>query len=1148
MNLSGLLVFVEELPEFRRLADALRGQRGQHQAVVLDAALPAFLAALYRVLGLPTLVLSPSPERARRLAEQLQSWLPPDRDVHLLPEPDVLPFERLSGDQATEWERLKLLSRVVRETSPLVVASAAACAARTIARADFSAAVLTLKPGTRLNLEQVLRQWQALGYEPAEVVEVPGTFSRRGGILDIYPPSSDSPLRIELFGDGVESLRTFDPGTQRSGERVAEATITPAREMLMPPLTVYQGDVLSLSQDSNLTAEARQRLEQDLSRIQEGQWFPGAEFYAPLLNTGCVLDYLPRPCLVAWDNHPAVAATVEALERQGKELRQERVNGGELPPDFPSPYFPGAELKRRIEDAGIGLRLSPWETEGGEGLTLPFVPAMSYGGKLDLLLDEALRVRMEGRRLVLASQQAARLSELLAEKDILTAPQSMLEQLPAQGAIAVVQGPLAQGWWLKGVLAVLSDGEIFGSAKEQRLPRKRPVRRQLLRSEMTPGDYVVHVDHGVALFSGVTTMRRNGTEREYLVLEYAEGDKVYVPVEHLDRVSRYVGATGTAPSLSRLGTQEWARVKQRAQRSVADMAVELLSLYASRELAPGFAFSPDASWQAELEASFPYVETSDQLEAVERVKREMEKGRPMDRLVCGDVGYGKTEVALRATFKAVLGGKQVAVLVPTTVLAQQHYETFSERLRAFPVNAEMLSRFRSEKEQQAILKGLASGKVDICIGTHRLLQKDVVFRDLGLVVIDEEQRFGVMHKEKLKQMRREVDVLTLSATPIPRTLHMALAGVRDMSLIETPPEERLPVKTFVGEWEARTVREAILRELKRDGQVLLVHNRVQSIRSLAAELQVLVPEARMSVAHGQMPEEELERVMAEFVAGKSDVLVCTTIVESGLDMPRANTLVVKDAHRLGLTQLYQLRGRVGRSSLRAYAYFLYPRGKTLTQQARERLSTIAQAGELGAGFHIAMKDLEIRGAGNLLGVEQSGHIAAVGFDLYCRLLEQAVAELREKETGVTKKRPVLYGPSIDLPLSGYLPAEYVPDLSTRLALYHRLADAEEEGEIASIGAELRDRFGPLPQQAEHLLYVAKVRLLAMEAGVESLATEDREIVVRLLPGKELRLQYLGAVYGNRITVKSNQVRLDLRRLGDGWRGLLPELLVKLGKD
>jgi transcription-repair coupling factor (superfamily II helicase) len=641
-------------------------------------------------------------------------------------------------------------------------------------------------------------------------------------------------------------------------------------------------------------------------------------------------------------------------------------------------------------------------------------------------------------------------------------------------------------------------------------------------------------------------MSLEGVEREYLVLEYAAGDRLYVPADQVDRVGRYIGPSGEPPALTRLGTREWARAKQRVRRAAGELAKELLDLYAAREVILGFAFAPDSTWQEDLEASFPYLETPDQAQAVVEIKEDMERAKPMDRLVCGDVGYGKTEVALRAAFKAVLDGAQVAVLVPTTVLAQQHYTTFKERLSAFPINVEVLSRFRSEKEQQEIIEGLKKGTIDICIGTHRLLQKDVAFKNLGLVVIDEEQRFGVEHKEHLKQMRKEIDVLTLTATPIPRTLHMSLAGVRDMSTMETPPEERLPIKTYVAEYDEDLIRKAVLRELDRNGQVFLVHNRVHSIRRIASRLGELVPEAEIAIAHGQMPEEQLEHVMLDFSQGKIDVLVCTTIIESGLDIPNVNTIIVNDADRMGLAQLYQLRGRVGRGTNRAYAYFLYARGKQLTPQAQRRLKTIFQATELGAGFRIAMRDLEIRGAGNILGAAQSGHIGAVGFDLYCRLLAEAVEDLR---TGVIAGKRALppQPPTIDLPLSASIPEDYVSDLDTRLIFYQRLAKLGSTKQVDDMAEELEDRFGPLPPQVSNLLYAVKAKILALEAGVRSIAVDEGQLVVKMAEGKRVE-KALESALGDGVKAGTNQVRLNIKRLGDRWQETLSQTLQAMARE
>ncbi|MEE8346896.1 MAG: transcription-repair coupling factor, partial [Dehalococcoidia bacterium] len=712
--------------------------------------------------------------------------------------------------------------------------------------------------------------------------------------------------------------------------------------------------------------------------------------------------------------------------------------------------------------------------------------------------------------------------------------------------LALVQGSLPAGWRLSedGVeLTLITDTEVFGFAKQRRRAPRKGINREAFLAELSPDDYVVHIDHGIARFAGLVRMAVEEHEREYLELRYAEGDKLFVPTDQVDRVSRYVGPSDHEPRLTRLGSGDWQRAKRRVKQAVQALAQDLLALYAAREVLPGHSFNADTPWQAELEASFPYVETADQLEAIAEVKRDMEQPRPMDRLVCGDVGYGKTEVAIRAAFKAVMDGRQAALLVPTTVLAKQHYHTFRERLGAFPMRVEMLSRFRSDAEQREVVEGLAQGTVDIVIGTHRLLQKDVQFKDLGLVIIDEEQRFGVAHKEHLKQMRRDIDILTLSATPIPRTLYMALGGIRDMSTMETPPEERLPIKTYVSEFDDRLVREAILRDLERGGQVYFVHNRVHNIEMIARKVREIVPEASVEIAHGQMPEHDLERVMAEFVEGSIDVLVCTTIIESGLDIPNVNTIIVNQADKLGLSQLYQLRGRVGRGAHRAYAYLMYDRKRQLTEHAQKRLQTIFEATELGAGFQIALRDLEIRGAGNLLGPEQSGYMAAVGFDLYCRLLAESVERLRAMKKGEAPPLP-REGPevTIELPLTAHLPQSYVPDLNQRLALYQRMSDTTDPREVESIGQELVDRFGQPPPPVRNLLFIILLRTLAVRAGVQAIMTEDGQAVVRLKEGSHVPREALETRAPKGVQPGRTLVRVEL---GNAWRGRLRQTLDAL---
>ena len=1134
MNLACLLPLIDEMPGYRQLLEALR-RGGEERVVVLDAAKPYLLACLHRQLKLPLLVVTPRPREARHLQDQLLAW---GADAIIFPEPDSLPYERLASDPSTIQQRIKALSALDGEgKAPLVIASAHAVAQKTLSPSDFRSAVHTIRQGMKVNIEKLLARWQDMGYQWEPIVEVPGDFSRRGGILDIYPPSSELPARIELFGDDVESIRLFDPATQRSVGLVNSVAIVPATDALFSNEGLTAEAMLSQLDLSSCHVEARERIVHEAEKLLGREQIEGPEFYTPLFSSGSIIDYLTQNALLILDQPAEIEQALRELDAQAVEIRREQKARGELPGNFPFPHFTWEEFQPRLHWIKRRLSLSSWQSEETSRSLLSFSSAPGYGGKLTAFLKD-VRQMLEKRRIIIVSHQARRLSELLEEADIIAPPLSKLEEPPPLGVIAVVEGSLAQGWVMDS-LALLTDAELFGFTKKRRQVRRHPMRKAGFLAELAVGDYVVHIEHGIARFAGVTRMSLGGTEREYLVLEYAAGDRLYVPSDQVDRIGRYIGTSAQPPALSRLGTQEWARTKQRVKQAAGDLARELLALYAAREVIPGLAFSSDTTWQEDLEASFPYQETPDQLRAVVEVKEDMEGAKPMDRLICGDVGYGKTEVALRAAFKVVMDGAQVAVLVPTTVLAQQHFQTFTERLAAFPVTVEVLSRFRSEREQQEVIEGLKKGAIDIVIGTHRLLQKDVSFKNLGLAVIDEEQRFGVAHKEHLKQMRKDVDVLTLTATPIPRTLYMALSGVRDMSTMETPPEERLPIKTYVAEYDERLIREAILRELDRGGQVFFVHNRVQSIYRVASRLAELVPEAEIAIGHGQMPEEQLESVMLEFSQGKIDILVSTTIIESGLDIPNVNTLIVNDADRLGLAPLYQLRGRVGRGSNRAYAYFLYGKGKRLTPQAQRRLKTIFEATELGAGFRIAMRDLEIRGAGNLLGAEQSGRIGAVGFDLYCRLLQEAVEDLR---AGRIERAPAPPPPTIDLPLSAHIPEDFVPDLDMRLTLYQRLAKLTSTKQVDDMAEEFQDRFGPLPPQVKNLLYAVKVKILAVEAGIQSIATENGQLVVKLVEGKRVEK---ALAFGDGVKVGIAQVRLDIKRLGHRWQEALEEMLRDL---
>jgi len=1116
--------------------------------VTLDAARPYLVAALYENLKLPMVVVTAQPENARKLHEQLSSWSRSGQ-VKLFPEPDVLPYERLAPDTSAGMERIQVLSALVGgENSesdvnpPLVVASTAALMSKTTPYSNFISVCHTIKLGMEIPPFDLLSRLEDMGYQMENVVEVPGAASHRGGIIDIYPPTSEMPVRLEFFGDTIDSLRSFDPTTQRSIEVVPSVAVIPASELLAPRQMEKRSleDILHGIDLSGCTAEVKQQFQRDMAMMLGGQLTREAQFYASLFNSGSLLDYLPDGALLVLDEPSYIEQTAVDLDAEAAQLRSEKLERGELPGNFPRPYFGWEELESVIKDRQK-LSLAAWGVEE----RLDFISAPGYAGKLTVFLKKVAELMAQQKRIIIVSHQASRLSELLAEEDIVAAPVEEVEQVPGPGALALVQGSLPEGWVMDGETYIFTDSEIFGFVKQRRLVKRRPAPRHKLMVDIIPDNYVVHVEHGIGKFTGVTTLKTAGVEKEYLVLQYAAGDTLYVPTDQIDRVSRYIGAGDRPPALSRLGTQEWTRTKQRAKEAAELLAQELLELYASREVVPGFAFSRDSLWQQELESAFPYVETHDQLLALQEVKGDMERPRPMDRLVCGDVGYGKTEVAIRAAFKAMMDGRQVAVLVPTTVLAQQHFDTFSERLEAFPVKVEVLSRFRSPAEQRKIIDGVANGSVDICIGTHRLLQKDVAFKNLGLLIIDEEQRFGVNHKEYLKKMRQEVDVLTLSATPIPRTLHMSLVGVRDMSTMETPPEERLPVKTYVAEYNDHLVREAVLREIERNGQVFFVHNRVQSIAMIAENLRELVPEAEVAIAHGQMPEEQLEKVMNDFTRGRVDILVCTTIIESGLDLPNANTLIVNRADGFGLTQLYQLRGRVGRGANLAYAYFLYDGGRSLSPVAHQRLRTIYEATELGAGFGIAMKDLEIRGAGTLLGPRQSGHITAIGFSLYTRLLAEAVEEQKALMAGKPKPPPKLPTPAVDLPLDAFIPEDYVTDVETRLELYKKLADVETSEHLDDILKEYTDRFGKPTPEVHNLFYALRIKALAAQAGIESISTEEGQIILRRFQGLPFDAEKFVQTLTDGVTVGHTQIRIHYKKLKKEWKGVLEGVISGL---
>jgi transcription-repair coupling factor (superfamily II helicase) len=1145
----------------RRLVQQIQ-QAGGLPAItgIAETARPYVVAALSAALKQPVLLVVSDEAQAVQVMETLKALAQEPEEVFCLPDRDALPYERLMSDTETTQQRLNALIRLTEHHAQTMVV----CSARTLTQPvippqELVAALYELKAGQEVDLTLMLEHLYNLGYEPVTEVEEPGQFSHRGGIVDLFPPTLPRPVRIEFFGDEIESLRTFDPETQRSLNPIAACVVVPAREAL-PTRGPEAARALAQLNTALLHPDADERWKRDLEDLRARRSFDDITFYLPYLHAqASVLDYLPKGGLLILDNPENIQNVIEDLDKQAQEMKEHFEQDRENPSQLRAAHISWDALETRLAQlrqlrfAGM-LSASEGEFDAQEyGGTQHLIPAFSsassYGGRLRAFAQDCRRALDHRERVVIVTAQARRMAEVLADDAVLgdkaihTSPGVHILEPPESGSLALIQGQMPEGWQSQSLgLHLYTDTEIFGWSRKYKTQQRRVVTPAGFLAEVNPGDYVVHQEFGIGRFEGLVRLDSTGVEREYLLIHYAGTDRLYIPTDQLDRVTRYIGMGEAVPALSRLGTSEWTRAKSKVKESVQDIARDLLRLYSAREAIHRPAYPPDAEqpWLQELESGFAYEETPDQARAIEEVKADMERPKPMDRLVCGDVGYGKTEVALRAAFKAVLDQRQVAVLVPTTVLALQHFNTFQERLKPYPVRVELLSRFRSEKEQKQILEDLALGKVDIVIGTHRLLGKDVVFLNLGLLVVDEEQRFGVSHKERLKELRNEVDVLTMTATPIPRTLHMSLVNVRDLSVIETPPQERLPIRTAIREYDENLIREAILREIDRGGQVFFVHNRVQGIQVIAQKLQRLVPEARVAVGHGQLPEDQLERVMMDFSGGEYNVLVATTIIENGLDIPNANTLIVNNSAMFGLSQLYQLRGRVGRSAHQAYAYLLYNKDSKLTPVQEKRLRAIFEATELGAGFRIAMKDLEIRGAGNLLGAEQSGFMNSVGFDLYCKLLAEAVEEQRGK-------RPEAGMPSVtlDLPLDAYLPDDYVGDRALKVKFYQRLANLSSPEQVEAMEAELSDRFGAPPPPAKNLLAMVRLKVEASQSGYEAISARDHEFVLtvrRTIVPNRIVLYHR---FKNEARVQQGVIHIPRRLLGPDWMEQLRELLPKI---
>ena len=1071
---------------------------------------PFLAGSIFSELEESIVIITHDTGRANDIYEDLIRLIP-EKKLAVFPQIEVLPHEQIMTDYSVTIERLQVLEKLVFDNkNNIIILPVGAIIRKLIPSGVFKKYALNLEVGKDINRENFIDQLSTLGYERVDMIEDPRQFSVRGGIIDIFTLTNNKPYRIEFFGDEIDSIREFNLESQRSINDYDKINIPPARENFILPNKI-KSKIPVIKKDIDLAVKNLKKIDKKeearnlkkkgdeaLEKLEELNYFPGYEQFLPYFynNLESFLNYLPESSGILIDNPERVWQRIKNECREIEETETTLLKQGNILPSYSNNFLNKEDIRQDVINNNTlyfapefgsnpfedNLQKYKFNTRGVE----------PYHGQLDMFAERLRELNKDGFKIAItlnSTKKAERINEFLKDKELAVFHSE--EQNIKNNTISVFSGSFSEGFIIdEANFALYTEKEVMG--KPQKKKRKLADLEDGVEitsiNELSPGDYVVHENHGIGKYLGVKTLEIQDQHQDYLVIQYADDDKLYVPTEKVNLVQKYIGADHKKPKLYKLGGNEWKRVKQKVKNSVKEMAIGLLELYAERETVEGYSFSEDTAWQKEFEDAFPYEETPDQIKAIEDVKEDMENSTPMDRLLCGDVGYGKTEVAIRAAFKAAMDGKQIAVLVPTTILAQQHFTTFTERIGKFPITIDMISRFKTAGEQKKTLEKVEKGEVDIIIGTHRLLSKDVNFNDLGFLIVDEEQRFGVSHKETIKDIKKNVDVLTLTATPIPRTLHMALVGVRDMSVIETPPENRYPIRTYIREFNEQLVKETIRREVGRNGQVYFVHNRVADIDKKAAMIRKLLPDARVAVAHGQMNENKLEKLMVDFYNQKYDVLVCTTIIETGLDIPNVNTIIINRAENMGLAQLYQLRGRVGRSDRVAYAYLLYEKDQVLSEVAEKRLRAIQEFTNLGSGFKIAMRDLEIRGAGNLLGAEQHGHIASIGFSLYCKLLENAIEELKgEKDEN---KKEV----EIDLNEDAYLPDDYISDPKQKIDIYKKIMKADNEDAIMDIIDELIDRFGDPPKVVMNLVEISRIKINAQKLGIEKIEKKDNTLI------------------------------------------------------
>jgi transcription-repair coupling factor (superfamily II helicase) len=1130
-----------------------------------------FISALYNDQPQSQLIVTHNLFQAQKLYEDLIEWIDED-DVLLYPVNELISSEIATASPELRGQRIAVLNQLVRGQSrgqkKIVIVPLAGLRRLLPPHQVWKNAQYHVEWGQELQIDEMKQKLLYLGYQRVEMVETQGEYSIRGGIIDIFPASEEHPIRLELFDTEVDSIRTFDLETQRSVHQLKEVIIGPTVEWVIQP-EHYRRAVIKVEQalETQLKKTKNEQVKENLvehigweiEQLKHETLFQGifkyiSSFYE---EAGTINDYLPSDTIVIFDEPARIQESEESYKRDEAEWQTSLIQAGEYLLDLQL-SVPLEEWKSKANHPVIYLSLFLRQiahTSPQNIVNFTSKSMQNFHGQFPILKGEIARWNKSKQAIVfLASDEgrAKRMVRVLEDFDIDARIQASQDTIKVGNPIILV-GRIHAGFELPlHSLVLVTESEIFTKQQKKKArPQKNISNAERIKNynELNIGDYVVHINHGIGRYVGIETLEIDGAHKDYLHLKYSGNDKLYVPVEQIDQVQKYVGSEDKNPRVSSLGGSEWKKVKNKVQSSVQDIAADLIKLYAKREATLGYSFSEDTAMHQEFDTLFPYQETEDQLRTIEEIKRDMEKASPMDRLLCGDVGYGKTEVAIRAAFKAVMDGKQVAILVPTTILAQQHYETFRERFNEYPVEIEVMSRFRSKKEQNQTVKKIKDGLVDIVIGTHRLLSKDILFKDLGLLIVDEEQRFGVTHKEKIKQMKENIDVLTLTATPIPRTLHMSMLGVRDLSVIETPPENRFPVQTYVVEYNGALIREAIERELARGGQVFFLFNQVQGIENMADQVRMLVPDARVAIAHGQMKESELEAVMIAFLEGEFDVLVSTTIIETGVDIPNVNTLIIYNADKMGLSQLYQLRGRVGRSNRMAYAYFTYQRDKVLTEVAEKRLEAIKEFTELGSGFKIAMRDLTIRGAGNLLGAEQHGFIASVGFDLYSQMLKEAIDEM--KGTAPIEEKVEL---EMDVHIDAYIPENYIADGKQKIQMYKKVSAVQSPQDVQEVEGEFLDRFGSIPDPVWRLLAVAKLKAYALVLRMDSivLKNDTLKMMFHATQNDKIdggRLFHIVSQFDRRVGLVSGQqigITVKVKGLKEGdWLLMVVELLSQL---